>query len=72
MPMVPEGLFAMLASARIGAIHSVVFGGFSATELASRIIDCQPTLMVCSSCGFEPNKTIDYKAILNEALVISQ
>lgn len=69
--MIAEGLFAMLASARIGAIHSVVFGGFSATELASRIIDCQPALIVCASCGFEPNKIIDYKAILNEALEIS-
>jgi propionyl-CoA synthetase len=52
--MVPEGLFSMLATARLGAIHSVVFGGFSATELAHRIIDSKPTLIVCGSVGYEP------------------
>ena len=61
MPMIPEAVFAMLASARIGAIHSVVFGGFSAKELASRIVDCSPTLIVCGSCGLEPQKIVDYK-----------
>jgi propionyl-CoA synthetase len=70
MPMVPEGLFSMLATARLGAIHSVVFGGFSATELASRIIDCKPTLIVCGSCGYEPKMTVDYKQILDDALEI--
>ncbi len=70
MPMVPEGLFSMLAAARIGAIHSVVFGGFSATELAGRIIDCKPTLIICGSCGYEPKQAVDYKLILDEALAI--
>lgn len=55
-PQIPEGIFAMLASARIGAIHSVVFGGFAAKELASRIIDAKPNLIVTASCGLEPNK----------------
>lgn len=71
MPMVPEAVFAMLASARIGAIHSVVFGGFAAMELAGRISDCNPSLIVSSDVGFEPKKTIDYKNILDEALEIS-
>ena len=56
MPMVIEAAFAMLACARIGATHSVVFGGFSAKELANRIDDCQPRLIITSSCGIEPNK----------------
>ncbi len=60
MPMVPEAVFAMLASARIGAIHSVVFGGFAAKELSSRILDAKPALIVTASCGYEPNKVIDY------------
>ena len=70
MPMIPEAFFTMLATARLGAIHSVVFGGFSATELASRISDCKPTLIVCGSCGYEPKMIIDYKAILDDALII--
>jgi propionyl-CoA synthetase len=67
MPMIPEAVFAMLATVRLGAIHSVVFGGFSAKELASRITDCNPTLVVSASCGLEPNRVIDYKALLDEA-----
>ena len=68
MPMVPEAIFAMLACARIGAIHSVVFGGFAAKELGSRITDAKPKLVVSASCGIEPHKTIDYKVILDGAL----
>ncbi len=55
MPMVPVAAFAMLACARIGAIHSVVFGGFAAKELANRIDDCQPKLIITCSVGLEPN-----------------
>jgi propionyl-CoA synthetase len=69
--MIPEAVFAMLASARIGAIHSVVFGGFAAKELASRIVDAKPTLIVAASCGLEPNRVINYKDILDEAIKIS-
>ena len=58
MPMIPVSAFAMLACARIGAIHSVVFGGFAAKELASRIDDCRPTLIITASCGLEPGKVI--------------
>jgi propionyl-CoA synthetase len=72
MPMIPEAVFAMLACSRIGAIHSVVFGGFSAKELAGRITDADPKLIISASCGLEPNKIIDYKSILDEALEISE
>ena len=72
MPMIPEAIFAMLACARIGAIHSVVFGGFAAKELASRIVDATPTLIISASCGLEPQKVIDYKTILDEALEIAK
>jgi propionyl-CoA synthetase len=58
MPMIPVSAFAMLACARIGAIHSVVFGGFAAKELANRIDDCKPTLIITASCGLEPGKVI--------------
>ena len=58
MPMIPASAFAMLACTRIGAIHSVVFGGFAAKELAGRIEDCQPKLIITSSCGLEPSKVI--------------
>lgn len=68
MPMVIESAFAMLACARLGAIHSVVFGGFSAKELANRIDDCLPKLLITSSAGIEPNKTIKYVPIVEEAL----
>jgi propionyl-CoA synthetase len=68
MPMVIESAFAMLACARIGAIHSVVFGGFAAKELANRIDDCNPKLIVSSSCGIEPGKHIKYAPIIEDAL----
>lgn len=68
MPMVPVSAFFMLACARIGAIHSVVFGGFAAKELASRIEDCSPKLIVTASCGLEPGKVIKYRPIVEEAL----
>lgn len=70
--MIPEAIFGMLASARVGAIHSVVFGGFSANELSSRINDSKPALILTASCGLEPNKTIDYKALVAEALKLSK
>ena len=68
MPMTVEAAIAMLACARIGAIHSVVFGGFAAKELANRIDDCNPKLLVVSSCGIEPGKNIFYVPIVEEAL----
>ena len=68
MPMIIEAAFAMLACARIGATHSVVFGGFSAKELANRIDDCQPSLIFTSSVGIEPGKIIKYVPIIEEAL----
>jgi len=70
MPMVPQAAFAMLACARIGAIHSVVFGGFAAKELASRVDDCLPKLIITCSVGLEPNKVIQYTPIVDEALKI--
>lgn len=71
MPQVPEAIFGMLASARIGAIHSVVFGGFAAKELAGRISDAKPSLILCASCGIEPHKIINYKSLLDEAIALS-
>jgi propionyl-CoA synthetase len=71
MPMVPEGVFAMLACARIGAIHSVVFGGFAANELANRLDDSQPKLIITASCGVEPNKVIHYVPIIDQACEMS-
>ncbi|NKB63573.1 MAG: AMP-binding protein [Gammaproteobacteria bacterium] len=68
MPMVPEAAIAMLACARIGAIHSVVFGGFAANELAVRIDDCQPKLIVAASCGLEPGRIVEYKPLLDRAI----
>lgn len=68
MPMVPEAIVAMLACARIGAIHSVVFGGFAAHELAVRINDARPKIIVSASCGIEPNRLVKYKPILDEAI----
>ncbi len=68
MPMIPEAAIAMLACARIGAIHSVVFGGFAANELATRIDDSAPDIIVSSSCGIEPNRVIKYKPLLDEAM----
>src|SRR4026209_1771989 len=65
MPMVPEAAIGMLACARIGAIHSVVFGGFAAHELAPRIGDAQPRVILSSSCGIETNRVIPYKPLLD-------
>ena len=66
--MIPISAFAMLACARIGAIHSVVFGGFAAKELANRIEDCKPKVIITSSCGLEPGKVIKYRPIVDEAV----
>lgn len=71
MPMIPEAAFAMLACARIGAIHSVVFGGFAPQELATRIDDAQPKIILSASCGIEPNRTIAYKPLLDTAIELS-
>jgi propionyl-CoA synthetase len=68
MPMVPEAIIAMLACARIGAVHSVVFGGFAARELATRIDDCTPKLILAASCGIEGQKLVPYKPLLDEAI----
>ena len=70
MPMIPEAVMAMLACARLGAIHSVVFGGFAASELATRIDDAKPKVIVSASCGIEPNRVIAYKPLLDEAIEI--
>jgi propionyl-CoA synthetase len=71
MPMVPEAAVAMLACARIGAVHSVVFGGFAAKELATRIEDAQPKLIVAASCGVEPGRIVPYKPLLDQAIELS-
>ena len=68
MPMVPEAVFAMLACARIGAVHSVVFGGFAAKELAARIDDSGAEVVISASCGIEPNRVVEYKPLLEGAL----
>ncbi|EDQ35240.1 Acyl-coenzyme A synthetase/AMP-(fatty) acid ligase [Hoeflea phototrophica DFL-43] len=68
MPMVPEALVAMLACARLGAVHSVVFGGFAASELATRIEDCEAKLVVSASCGIEPGRIVAYKPLLDAAI----
>jgi propionyl-CoA synthetase len=71
MPMIPEAAIAMLATARLGAVHSVVFGGFAAKELATRINDAKPKVVVSASCGIEPNRVVVYKPLLDEAIAIS-
>ena len=71
MPMIPEAVMAMLAAARLGAIHSVVFGGFAANELATRIDDAKPKLIVSAACGIEVNRVIPYKPLLDEAIDLS-
>jgi propionyl-CoA synthetase len=71
MPMVPEALMTMLACARIGAVHSVVFGGFAPKELAARIDDAQPRLVVAASCGLEPTRVVAYQPILEAAFELS-
>jgi len=70
-PMVPEAVIAMLACARIGAIHSVVFGGFAARELATRIDDCKPKAILSASCGIEPGRVVRYKPLLDEAIALA-
>ncbi len=72
MPMVPEALVAMLSCARIGAIHSVVFGGFAPKELATRIDDAKPRLILTASCGIEPGRIVAYKPLLDEAIRIAK
>ena len=71
MPMIPQALVAMLACARIGAVHSVVFGGFAAPELAVRIDDAQPKAILAASCGLEPGRTIAYKPLVDAAIEMS-
>ena len=71
MPMIPEAVTAMLACARIGAVHSVVFGGFAAKELATRIDDCKPKMILAASCGIEPGRVVAYKPLLDGAIEIA-
>ena len=72
MPMIPEAVIAMLACARIGVVHSVVFGGFAAKELASRIDDSKAKIIISASCGFEPGRTVEYKPLLNKAIELAK
>jgi len=72
MPMIPEAVVAMLACARIGAVHSVVFGGFAAHELAVRIDDARPKVVVAGSCGIEPTRVVEYKPLVDRALDLAQ
>ena len=72
MPMIPETVISMLACARIGAIHSVVFGGFASNELAKRIDDAKPKVVVSASCGIEPGRIVEYKPLLDNALRMSK
>ena len=71
MPMIPEAAIAMLACGRIGAVHSVVFGGFASNELASRIDDSKAKLIISASCGYEPGRTVHYKPLVNKALELA-
>jgi propionyl-CoA synthetase len=71
LPMIPEAVISMLACARIGAIHSVVFGGFASAELAARIDDAQPKVIISASCGIEPRRIVEYKPLLDKALELS-
>jgi propionyl-CoA synthetase len=71
MPMIAEAAFAMLACARIGAVHSVVFGGFAAKELATRIEDATPKVILSATCGIEPSRVVEYKPLLDEAIALS-
>ena len=68
MPMIPEAVVAMLACARLGAVHSVVFGGFAPHELAARIDDARPAVIVSASCGIEPTRIVEYKPMLDAAI----
>lgn len=72
MPMIPEAVMAMLASVRIGAVHTVVFGGFAAKELAKRIVDAEPKVIVSASCGLEPGRVIAYKPLLDQAIELAK
>ncbi|WP_026154340.1 propionyl-CoA synthetase [Rhizobium leguminosarum] len=72
MPMVPQAVFSMLACARIGAVHSVVFGGFAASELAARIDDCGAKLVITASCGLEPGRIVAYKPLVDQAIEIAR
>ncbi|HEX5693325.1 MAG TPA: AMP-binding protein, partial [Arenimonas sp.] len=72
LPMIPEAAVAMLACARIGAIHSVVFGGFAPKELATRLEDCKPKLILSASCGIEVARVISYKPLLDEAIRLAK
>ena len=72
MPMVPEAIVAMLACARLGAVHSVVFGGFASKELAGRIDDCEPKVILSASCGIEPGRIVEYKPLLDGALALAR
>lgn len=72
MPMIPETVVAMLACARIGAVHSVVFGGFAAAELAARIEDAGPKVVIAASCGLEPGRVVEYKPLLDSAIEQSE
>ncbi|MGI9294649.1 MAG: AMP-binding protein, partial [Pseudomonadales bacterium] len=71
MPMIPESVMAMLACSRLGAIHSVVFGGFAANELAVRIDDAEPKLIMSASCGIEAGRVIEYKPLLDAAIQLA-
>jgi len=71
MPMVPEAAIAMLATARLGAVHSVVFGGFAAAELSARIADATPKVIISASCGLEPGRVVQYKPLLDAAIAMS-
>ena len=71
MPMIPEALISMLACARIGAVHSVVFGGFAANELAVRIDDAKPKAILAASCGIEPGRVVAYKPLIDGAIDLS-
>ncbi|ONI69104.1 propionyl-CoA synthetase [Kribbella sp. ALI-6-A] len=71
LPMIPEAVITMLACARLGAVHSVVFGGFAPRELAARIDDATPKVIVAASCGIEPNRIVEYLPIISEALALS-
>ena len=68
MPMITEAVISMLGCARIGVVHSVVFGGFAAAELAKRIDDCKPKLIISASCGHEPTRLVQYKPLLDKAI----
>lgn len=72
MPMIPEAVAAMLASARIGAVHSLVFGGFAPRELAVRVKHAGPKLLVTANVGFEPNRTVEYKKFVDKAIEIAE